>query len=148
MGACICGRIRLKHRWKGYKDKGQTWDCWQMDKGLLDMQPIPPTLQLLQIHAVPKWVCLDFQYLTGLHMASTILLLLQSQNNATVWDQHIGACTTPKHTQTSWFKPKLEQTLITAKDQWILHHSAFPNRPSSGTLPSMQVLGCPLCIRL
>lgn len=44
--ACLC-RTRLKHGWKGYKDnRGQTWDCWHVEKGLLDMQPSPPTLHL------------------------------------------------------------------------------------------------------
>ena len=47
MAACLCGRTRLKHGWKGYKDnRGQTWDCWQIEKGLLDTQPLPPTLHL------------------------------------------------------------------------------------------------------
>lgn len=110
MGACISGRTRLKHGWKGYEDKGQTWDCQQTEKGLLDMQPLPPTLCLLQTDAFPKWTGLDLHYLTGLHMASSILLLLWSQNSARGCEQHIGACTTPKHTQTSWFNSKLEQS--------------------------------------
>lgn len=148
MGACICGRTRLKHGWKGYKDKGQTWDCQQMEKGLLDMQPLPPTLCLLQTDAFPKWTALNLHYLTGLRMASSTLLLLQSQNSARGWDQHIGACTPPKHTQTFWFNPKPEQPLLTAEGQWILHRSAFPNQPTPGTFPSMQILGCPLHIRL
>lgn len=40
MAACLGGRARLEHGCKGHKDnRGQTRDCWQMEKGLLDMQP-------------------------------------------------------------------------------------------------------------
>lgn len=47
MAACLCGRTRLKNGWKGCEDnRGQTRDCWQMEKGLLDTQPLPPTLHL------------------------------------------------------------------------------------------------------
>lgn len=45
MAACLCGRARLKHGWKGSEDNwGQTRDCWHMEKDFLDMQP--PTLHL------------------------------------------------------------------------------------------------------
>lgn len=47
MAACLCGRARLKYSWKGYKgNEGKRWDCWQMEKGLLDMKPLTATLHL------------------------------------------------------------------------------------------------------
>lgn len=50
----------LTHGWKGYKDiMGQTWGCWQMEKGLSDTQPLPPTLHLAsckQLHFLHEQV--------------------------------------------------------------------------------------------
>lgn len=83
MAACLRGMTRLEHGWKGYEaSKGQAWDCWRMEKGLLDAQPLPPTLHLIPcnwMHFPNYQVCTVINSLVTVD--STILSLLQSMPN-------------------------------------------------------------------